>query len=101
MAKIAVKSWSIGPRHDPYNAEVLTFIKTNGDKVKYYRDGLGRVRIEFNDQIVMEGFFDSMAEEEPFYAKFEELAGLSFDRAHKIHSRNYTTSPYEDAGMWA
>lgn len=47
MPQINVRSWSIGPKHDPYEAHLVQVIGDNGEHGTYYSDALGQHRVEF------------------------------------------------------
>ncbi len=87
MARVDYKSWSIGPRHDPYGADELTFTTTSGKEVSLYTDGLYRMRVSVDGEVAAEYVGDSKEEAEKLYDLFEEEAGISYADARNAWER--------------
>ena len=43
---IEIRSWSIGPKHDPYQADQITISHDRGSNFVLYQDALGQAKFE-------------------------------------------------------
>lgn len=89
------RDWSIGPAHDPYGAQQMTF-KHNGHETDLYCDGLGRIWVKFDGVTVFESN-DSMDKAVCRQAEetFELFSGLSIKQFDKAYNRltNFDEDP--------
>lgn len=94
MANVKYKTWSIGPRHDPYGAHELTVTTTAGKVVSYYADGLDNVKVKVDGEVAASGIASNASEAQVFLDLFEEHAGISYDAAMKAWERIEALDPF-------
>lgn len=92
MRKIIVKSWAIGPNHDPYGAEEVT-VRDGNKMAMFYQDGLGRLKLTLftDDRIVrtVEGFDGLRGLELKMVILFRRHVGLDVRSAIDEYDRSY------------
>jgi hypothetical protein len=83
-ARISVKTWNIGPRHDPYGASRLSYINSDGDEIEFEENGLGYCALYVCGAKVQQAYDEGAKLVE---ASFERHAGFSVSELQKFYNR--------------